>query len=694
MNRNLSLAMILIAVLIAGCGESSATPTATEAEPNVTEAAPADTESDASPSTTTSAAAMSEVASTDVTDLELAEPSFEPLYEEGVCPFAIPPNEVEGETILCGTVIVPEERAAGAESTIRLAVVVFKATSTNPEPDPVILLSGGPGEKTVKSALDVSLVLNSFRDERDLIIFDQRGVGLSTPALECPEHVDAMFESLDELDSEVAWRNQFDAAMRCSDRLLAEGTNLSAYNTTENAADVDDIRKALGYEEMNLYGGSYGSRLAQAVMRDHPQGVRSVVLGAVLPTDKSFFVHVSSTVVDSSLRLLAACKADSACNEAYPDLQQTLFDTIDRLNAEPVPIEVTNPLDGQTYDTWLTGDSVYGNMAFFLYITDILPVLPQAIHDVANEEYGLMTQLSSTSLVMFDALSRGMEFSVFCAEDLIGVTEEQYLEKRLEMPRQLVGMTDPEDILEYGFFGICKNWPVEEEDPVVKEPVVSDIPTLLLEGEFDPVTPLIYAEEVAQHLSSSYLYEFPGVGHNVLIASSCARQIADQFMDDPTSEPDASCIDAMPGVVFDLPKPDSLTLELAPFTADSFGLSFLAPSEWDRAASGTFVRGQNSLDRTALIIDVLPMNHDDFMALLTSRLGLVEAPEPSGELETDGFVWSLYTEEVQGVGVDVATTILADEETLMIFLQSSVDERASLVDTVFLPVLDSLTFAE
>ncbi|MFN2188789.1 MAG: alpha/beta fold hydrolase, partial [Candidatus Promineifilaceae bacterium] len=670
---------------------STATQAATESAQAAEESTQAASENAPSEPSSIPPTAISGPASTVV---ESTAATYEPIFEEGECPFTLPPDEIEGETIVCGSVVVPEERSGGAEPTIRLAVVIFKAQSPNPQPDPVILLSGGPGEKTVKSALDVSQVLASFRDERDLIIFDQRGVGLSEPALECPEQLEVMFDLLDELDSALAMQEQFDAVMRCRDRLVAEGVNLSAYNTTENAADVDDIRKALGYEQMNLYGGSYGSLLAQAVMRDHPESVRSVVLGAVLPADKSFFVHVPSTTVRASLDLLQACAEDSACNEAYPDLQQTLFDTIDRLNADPVPIEITNPLDGQSYNAWLTGDSVYGNLLLFLYITDILPVLPQAIHDVANEDYALMTQLSSTSLLLFDTLSRGMEYSVFCAEDLIGVTPEEFLEQRLEVPRQLAGIEDPEDTIEYGFFGICENWPVDEADPVVKEPVVSDIPTILLEGEFDPVTPLQYAEEVAQYLSSSYVYEFPGVGHNVLIASSCARHIADQFMDNPSAEPDSSCINAMPGVVFDLPQPDRQELTLAPFTSDSLGMDFMAPSDWERAAIGTFIRGQNSLDATALVIDVLPMSHDDFLELITSRFGLDEAPKLSSELETDGLVWSLYAVEVQGIGVDIATSELDDGSTLMVMLQSAVDERESLMNSVFLPAVESIAPVE
>lgn len=705
MKNKLLLALISLCLLLMGCGDADVTPTPTPTELPAEPAAIVEEEPATTPTPTiapsATATAQPEPTATTVPTAtatavveEPAPPEYEAFFTVGSCPFALPPNEVEGDTIRCGTVTVPEERSDPEGETINLAVVVFKAQSANPFPDPVILLSGGPGEKTVANALTVSLILSPFRDERDLIIFDQRGVGLSEPALECPEHIDAMFATLDELDPETVLTTQFDAIMACRDRLVEEGVNFSAYNTAENASDVDDIRRALGYEKLNLYGGSYGTLLAQAVMRDHPEGLRSVVLGAVLPAEKSFFVHVPNTLVSATLHLLDTCAADEGCNTAYPDLKQTLFDTIDQLNAEPVPIEITNPLDGQTYDSWLTGDGIFGNLALFLYITDIIPVLPQAIHDVANGDYELMTQLSSTSLSLFDALSRGMEFSVFCAEDLIGVSPADFMEARLQMPPQLAGSADPEDVIEYGFFGICQNWPVEEADPAVKEPVVSDIPTLILEGEFDPVTPVEYAEEVAAHLSNSRLYLFPGVGHNILVGSSCAREIADQFLTDPTTEPDAGCISEMPGVVFDLPQEESDGILLETFSNEASGLSGLVPTEWESPGPGTYVRGENALDSTALIIDVLPMNQTDFLELITSRLGLDEAPESSGSRETESFTWTLYGVEVQGVAVEIATTNPEDNLTLMVLLQGAVDERDSLYQALFLPVVDSLTSLE
>lgn len=639
----------------------------------------------------TLAAAASTVQPTATTSPAPTAAAFRPAFSESPCPFTLPPNEIEGETVLCGFVTAPELHSQPNGETIRLAVVVFKAQGDTPQPDPVILLAGGPGEKTVKNAVNVLAILGQLRDERDLIVFDQRGVGLSEPALECPEFVQSYLDTLDEVEPEAGLRAVYEGLMACRDRLVAAGYNLSAFNTTENAADVDDIRRALGYEQINLYGGSYGSLLAQAVLRDHPEDVRSALIGAALPAERSFFVGSPKTTVDAALRLLEACAEDAACNEAYPDLQQTLYDVIETLNAEPAPITITNPLDGKTYDALLTGDEVFGNLVVFLYLTNIIPVLPQAIFDVANGDYALMAQLSGTKLALLDASTRGMMFSVLCAEDLIGVTPQDYLENRAQMPPALAGAVDPEDIIEYGFFGICENWPVQQADLSVKEPVQSDVPVLILEGEFDPVTPLAYAQEVARRLSNSAVIEFPGVGHNVLAASACANQIARDFIDDPTAELDDACLAEMTGVAFDRPKEETGEITLKTLVSYAYELSYVAPEGWEQPGEGTFVRGQNALDNTALIYDILDMSPDDTVQLIAAQLRLADAPDPSGErTATEGRTWTLYSSEVQGVAVEFAVSEMADGNTLLIVLQAPADERAALVEAVFLPAIDAL----
>ncbi|MBN1285743.1 MAG: alpha/beta fold hydrolase [Anaerolineae bacterium] len=616
-----------------------------------------------------------------------------PVFEPTDCPFIVP----EGQTVTCGYVAVPEDHNTPGGPTIRLAVAVFKdEEGETHQPDPVILLCGGPGERCAANAPRLAQVFAPLAPNRDFIVFDQRGVGLSEPALECPEFLQASLDTLDEPDANAAAQARFDAFMACRDRLVSEGHNLAAYTNVQNAADVDAIRVALGYEQVNLLGGSYGSLLAQHVMRDYPAGIRSVVIASVLPLEKSLWVDVPMTAVNDILRLVDACAADEACNGAYPDLENTLFEVIDQLNAEPVLLTVTNPVDGQSYDVLLSGDRVVSNLTIFLYVTEMLPVLPQAIFDMSGGDYELMTQLTGISLSLFDLVSRGVMPSVMCTDDLIGRTPEDLLAVLDSVPEPLRGQTDPEITIEYGIFGICAGWPVEEADPSIKAPLVSDIPTLALGGEFDPVTPSEYAELVASYLENGYYFEFPGVAHGLgsLAIDPCSRSLITAFLDDPTTPPDASCVAEMPEVAFDLPVEGSDAITLAPFTVEERGFSSVAPEEWTEVAPGVYARQETAIDQAALVFDSAPDESDPgaVIANIAGSLG-VETPEKLGERAANELVWSLYEFSAQGVTVAVAIAPVGNGSHV-VALQAWSEDFTALYDKVYLPAIDAFAVEE
>jgi len=464
---------------------------------------------------------------------------FESTFEVGPCPFNVPSDAY----VECGHVVVPEDHSQPDGASIRLAVVVINDLSEDHQPDPVILLTGGPGEKAVENGVLLGYLFQHVHPNRDLIIFDQRGVGLSEPALECPDWVQAQYEILDEADPFVSGEITFDALLACRDDLLDEGYNLSAYNTTQSAHDVNAIRTALGYEELNVFGGSYGSFLAQEVVRQHQDVVRSLVINSVWPLEVNFLVNAPLVTTNAVLDMLAACEADPDCSQAYPNLEDVFSEVVETLNDEPEMISVTHAVSGEQYDVLLTGDRVFSTLVGLLYQTQLIPMLPQAIYNVSNQDYALIGQLLGVHLSLYEALSRGMEFSVLCAEDVIGVDVSDQLDAIAQLPDEYQGDDDEELIRKFGIFAICEEWPVELADPSFKEPLVSDIPALLLEGEFDPVTPTEFAEIAAKNLSNSYLFEFPGVGHNITAATDCSRQMIGAFIDDPSQAPSATCVD-------------------------------------------------------------------------------------------------------------------------------------------------------
>jgi hypothetical protein len=394
-------------------------------------------------------------------------------------------------------------------------------------------------------------------------------------------------------------------------------------------------------------------------------------------------------VPEAILHLLGACADDDACNAAYPNLKDVLFEVIDRLNAAPLSVVLTDPRDGQSYDALLDGDAVLGILRLVLYQTPTIPAAPQAIYDLYNGDYALITQLAGTRLAFSGALSLGMEYSMMCARDLVGRTPEELLEARAALPRQLVGTTDPELVTRYGIFGICDKWPVEQADLSAKEPVISDIPTLLLSGEFDPVTPPAFGRLVAEHLSNGHFYVLPGGGHTGESLSQCALSITAAFIGDPTGAPEPSCIAQMPPLAFDLPV-EAVEIDLDPYSNSEMGISGLVPAGWTEVQPGVFARARSALDQAALQLGLVSgIEAPALLADIAKGYGLAEMPAPSGERPANGLTWSLYTFEAQGVPRDLA---LAESQAgiLLLVVRSPVDERDTLRERVFLPMVDAL----
>jgi len=673
MYKKLSLTLLTLTLLLTSCSQTDAP----------TEAAPAALEA---PTLTETAAPGAE----DIIEPADSVGTFVPTFEAGSCPFEVPASAEDA--VECGFVIVPEDHSEPDGPTIRLAVAILSDQSDARQPDPVMLLHGGPGEKTVASSPGLAQLFTPLHPNRDFIIFDQRGVGSSEPALECPGLLEMYLANLDETDPNTTMQLVFDAWMTCRDRLLEEGHNLSAYNTTQNAADVDAIRTALGYDQVNLYGASYGSHLAQAVIRDYPEAIRSAVIASVWPLEKSLVVDQAATSSNAINRLIDACAADEACNTAYPHLQEVLFEVVDRLNAEPVAVTLTHPSSGETYAAFLTGDTVVSNLVTFLYQTDVIPVLPQAIYDVYNGNYELMTQLSSSKLLRHELTSRGVLIPTLCTDDLIGQSPEDLLNVWAGLPRQLVSSANPELAIEYSVFAICERWPIEEAAPWVREPLVSDVPILVLGSEFDPVTPPEYGRLVAGHLSNSFFFEFPGVGH-FITANECARSIAGAFMNDPNQAPDASCIDEMPGVAFTVPA-DNVDIEFEPYTNQELGIQGVVPAGWAEVQPGIFARSSPTVDMAVLQIAVEQnISVEEMLEAISEGYGLDGTPEINAERVANDLTWSLYTFEVQGVPRDLA---LAESEglTLLLLMRSAADEQDALYEAVFLPIVDVLTLVE
>ena len=254
------------------------------------------------------------------------------------CPVnAMPPTEVEGSTAICGRVSVPEDHGKPDGKRIDLAFAVLKAHTLSPVPDPVIYLHGGPGGGAVNALAGiVHPLFDGYRSRRDVVTFDQRAAGISSDMVTCFNTLGGdIFELL--VPSRFTDEKQTEFFKTCSEELTAKGNDLSAYNTYQNALDVQALMLALGYAEYNIYGVSYGTTLGLEVMRSAPEGVRSVVLDSVSPPQAKVYVENAKPEEESIQAVLDQCAADAGCAKAYPDLEAVLMRVAEQLQKAPIP---------------------------------------------------------------------------------------------------------------------------------------------------------------------------------------------------------------------------------------------------------------------------------------------------------------------------------------------------------------------
>lgn len=453
-----------------------------------------------------------------------------PHTESASCWMTLPDGMEEGKDVDCGYLIVPEDRTNPSSPTIKLAYTVLYATADTVKPDPIIYLSGGPGGNAVGEL--EGWVGTSYIADRNLVLLDQRGTGYSEPSLNCPE----------------VEQGEDNAVQACHDRLVSEGVNLQAYNSFENAADVADLRVALGYEEWNLFGISYGTRLALTVMRDHPEGVRSVVIDSVYPPEVNSWEEYGANTADVFGRLFKACADNAECSAAYPGLEKSFYDTVDKLNAEPASYTGKDATSGESTDKTLSGNELIDRVFQIMYSSESIPALPMTLSEVANGNYAALDDLEAGGPAQSARRqapsedvsdSEGMNNSVDCQEEVAFNNEDKAI---TNVPANPPLLHDNSVSAIQSTFSDCQIWGVKPADKIEAQPVKSDLPTLVMAGEFDPITPAKWAKSAASYLPNSTFFLIPGGGHGVVDFDDCTKGIMQAFLDVPTAKPDGSCV--------------------------------------------------------------------------------------------------------------------------------------------------------
>lgn len=672
MARLLALVSITIfLVATAACGDSSDTDTSTPTATTVS-IAPTATSISQSPLTSTP----------EPTPVPVPTPTVAPpkaSFWPDLCRIEEPP----GIVVHCGSLIVPENRSDPQTRMIELHVAVFRSTSDNPSPDPVVYLSGGPGGSAVETApFQFPVLIEPFLRERDVVIFDQRGTGFSEPALDCPEDAQVILDNLDEfLSLQEQAARRVEAMHRCKERLIDEGIDLSAYNTIENAADLNDLRVQLGIGEWNIYGVSYGSRLALATMREHPEGIRSVILDSTLPFDVDLYASLVPNADRALAKLFVACEVSTSCNRAYPDLESKFYAVAAMLDESPGRTTVLNPLTGQTREVVITGDRLVGTVFDALYVSDFIPLLPELIDDASNQEFRRFAFMFGVILAQLDFFSTGMQFSVQCAEELPFTSRERVALAADSYP-ELAPYIESESA-----FDVCDAWGADTERTLKSIPMESDVPTLILAGEFDPITPPEWGRMVNSTLANSSFFEFPSVGHGVITSSECSFGMALAFLRRPTEEPDGSCIGKIGPPAFTTTAPERMTL--VPFEDPTFSLRGVVPEGWLNLGPGVF--SQTSLGLVAIVQQAVATNFAaQLLPTFSQQFGIAIPPEPDEGLEFDGLGWSIYRLRALDQPVDVA---ISDDDrgvTYFVIMTPNPDDGDAMYRSIFLPALDAL----
>ncbi|GIL14563.1 MAG: alpha/beta hydrolase [Chloroflexota bacterium] len=464
-----------------------------------------------------------------------------PAFVPQPCAFKAP----DGINVDCGYVVVPEDRASPDGPGIRLPVAIFHSVSETPAPDPVVLLVGGPGGQALEYP-DYTFRPNyaEFLKTRDFILYEQRGVGTSRPSLDCPG-LERLYPAIlgQPRTPDEALELEYQALGDCRETLERRGLNLNAYSSAISAADLDDLRRALGYETWNLLGVSYGSRLALTALRDRPEGIRSVILDSVYPLQVNLFETLAPHQQQAFERLFAACAADAACSENFPDLPEVFYSLVERLNAEPLEVR----LPGRVY---INGDLV-ANMVFNrLYRADEIPRIPQMIYGIRDGQMRWLRPMIEDYLGRSYGLSEGFYYTVQCGEEVSFSTLDRALEAGAALEARLRPGYERDM---RGLYALCERWGAPAAAPYEDEAVTSDIPALVLSGQFDPITPPEWGRLAADTLENGHFFEFPGVGHGVVRSNACGLQMTLAFLDDPTRPPDDACIAALPGMTFETP---------------------------------------------------------------------------------------------------------------------------------------------
>lgn len=446
---------------------------------------------------------------------------------EKVCPF-----QNSYDNVACGTMEVPENWEDPDKGSISITYAIIKSDSKKYE-DPVVYLMGGPGGSAI--TLLPIFIDHPILANRDIILIDQRGTKYSGGV--CPEIGEKVIDIIsDNLTPEEEYEQLSGFAEACKNEMVKNDMDPASYNTIENAKDIIALRKHLGYKEWNLYGSSYGTRLALEIANIDPTGIRSLVLAGPISREQKFYQDYSANFIRSLNLVFENCKNDPGCNERFPDLKSLYLSLLQELSQNPLTVTV-NRKDFiiNSSDLALMVHQMLYNRRTIGSIPSFLTAFSEGDQDVI--ESGIYPLFYLSGIVDFGMYMSTQAFD----EGWYDITSE-FLKGEKEFPETRYGMA-----FHNGEIRITPSWHSERYS-ISYEPEKIQLPTLILAGEYDPVTPPSYGQYISEQLPDSHYYTVPGRGH--ALSDRCSNSVILSFLENPHKEPESICLENMPKIRF------------------------------------------------------------------------------------------------------------------------------------------------
>lgn len=430
---------------------------------------------------------------------------------------------------------MPETRGVPNGRFVRLPVAILPSRTQPALPDPTVYLHGGPGGSALRGAH--RWLASPLREHRDLVLFDQRGAGFSEPAL-CPDLTVEDFRAIAaNLSGEALTRTRVAAGLRCRDALIAGGFDLGAYNSLASAADLEDLRRALGVESWNLYTLSYGTRLGLELLRSPGAAhVRSIVLDSAYPPNGPGWDSTPATFVRSLGKLAAACANDAACRAAHPDLRAEIEALFAELAREPQSFEVPRSQLVPSGVFTTNAEDAAVTLHQLLYGREQFAVLPLFVSELRSRNPAFGRALMDAITARATRIARGGNLAVECYERGPFAS----LARARALVADAPGLARDLSYFEADY-AICAEWSANHAPASQAEAVASDVPALVLAGDWDPITPPAHGELTASTLGHVQRFLFPYVGHGAHFSGECGAQLVARFIDDPSTPLDGRC---------------------------------------------------------------------------------------------------------------------------------------------------------